>query len=437
MSSNVKKRVQQGLLTLPLVAFISGCGLAGSSADSSTDNRMSSQTAATDQPEVRVAGAAVKGVIRQGLVTANRLVSDKSGTYQLDRLATKPVRTDNDGRYELRLRGQAEGWALVELTADASTRMVCDVVPACEQASGETVAFGQPFQLDSAIVLRGAGDLTRDAIYLTPLSQLAIALAERATNGYSPESLQAAYQTVENWFGLSAGALRLAPPDLTQLDQAGDVSADALQVAVMNAAFLAVVNNNARWSSLGDVLDDMAGQITQTGQLAILGDGSNLALSDILAAAAVQASDLQQTVASGTLSQKLVIVEYRNVQRFKTIAGVYGTDGSTVADGSGTTGATGDTVAGLPANSALLSWQAPLTRENGVSLSMGEIAGYEVGYGPSPDNLSQSLAIGDAYVDELLIDELSAGTWYFAVRTLDTEGNRSRWSEVVSKVISI
>ncbi len=417
-------------------------------------------------------------MIRQGLVTANRLVSDKSGTYQLDRLAAKPVRTDNDGLYELRLRGPAEGWALVELTADASTRMVCDVVPACEQTSGEAVAFGQPFQLDSALVLRGAGELTRDAIYLTPLSQLAIALAERVPNGYSPESLQAAYQTVENWFGLSAGALRLAPPDLTQLDQAGDVSADALQVAVMNAAFLAVVNNNARWLSLGDVLDDMVSQIAQTGQLAIVGDGSNLALSDILSAAAVQASDLQQTVTSGTLSQKLVIVEYRNVQRFKTIASVYDADDSSVADstlqepvpdspdaggstdnssgtvdtgdgdgdgatdtsvadGSGSAGSAGDTVAGLPANAALLSWQAPLTRENGVSLSMGEIAGYEVGYGLSPDNLSQSLAIGDAYVDELLIDELSAGTWYFAVRTLDTEGNRSRWSEVVSKVISI
>ncbi len=61
MSSNVKKRVQQGLLTLPLIAFISGCGLAGSSTDHGSDSQVSSQATATDEPEVRVAGAAVKG----------------------------------------------------------------------------------------------------------------------------------------------------------------------------------------------------------------------------------------------------------------------------------------------------------------------------------------------------------------------------------------
>ena len=76
-----------------------------------------------------------------------------------------------------------------------------------------------------------------------------------------------------------------------------------------------------------------------------------------------------------------------------------------------------------------------MTRENGDSLAMGEIAGFEVVYGTSAENLDQSLAIGDASVDELLVDELTEGTWYFAIRTLDTDGNRSRLSEVVYKQI--
>lgn len=66
---------------------------------------------------------------------------------------------------------------------------------------------------------------------------------------------------------------------------------------------------------------------------------------------------------------------------------------------------------------------------------MGEIAGFEVVYGTSAETLDQSLAIGDASVDELLVDELAEGTWYFAIRTLDTDGNRSSLSEVVYKQI--
>ena len=56
-------------------------------------------------------------------------------------------------------------------------------------------------------------------------------------------------------------------------------------------------------------------------------------------------------------------------------------------------------------------------------------------YGTNADTLNQSLAIGDASVEELLVDELTAGTWYFAIHTLDTDGNRSRLSEVVYKQI--
>ncbi|MBC7183358.1 MAG: hypothetical protein H5U30_07280, partial [Marinobacter sp.] len=173
------------------------------------------------------------------------------------------------------------------------------------------------------------------------------------------------------------------------------------------------------------------------------------------------------------------VVQNRNVQHFQTIADVNADTGTTVGDTGETTGGTtsdttsdttsgttSDTTSGgtvadtgtqtseppatdtttgtttgtttevtIPANAALLSWTAPLTRENGESLAMGEIAGYEVVYGTSADNLDNSLAIGDASVDELLVDELTQGTWYFAIRTLDTDGNRSRLSEVVYKQI--
>lgn len=487
---------------LPAVVLLSGCGLDITSEETTT----AAQAPATAEPTVQIAGAAMKGVIQQGLVVANRLISDKDGYYAPQRQAAKPVLTADDGSYEWQLRGKAEGWALVELTADGGTRMICDVVPQCDQVGGQSVAFGQAMPLDSNFSLQGAGDLRLETVNLTPLTHLAVTLAERSADGLSPGAISNAYTTVETWFGLPAGALRLTPPDLTNLNAMTGVTADAIQVAIANAAFLALVNDNAQWGSISDVLADVTSQVSTTGQISVMGDGTNVALADLVSAAALQSSELQNTVDSSVISQKLVVVEYRNVQRFKTIADVNEesdtsivdsdatTDGTTGVDetagidsGSTTdsstdtttdtstdtsTGSTEEEIAGttepdssldsttdetvadtgtdtgtsepvtettpettLPANSALLSWTAPLTRENGESLAMGEIAGFEVVYGTSAETLDQSLAIGDASVDELLVDELAEGTWYFAIRTLDTDGNRSRLSEVVYKQI--
>jgi hypothetical protein len=347
--------------------------------------------------------------------------------------------------------------------------------------------------LDSSFSLLGAGDLRMETVNLTPLTHLAVTLAERSADGLSAVAISSAYTTVENWFGLPAGALRLTPPDLTDLDTVTGVSADAIQVAIANAAFLALVNDNAQWDSISDVLGDVTSQVSATGQISITGDGTAVALADLVSAAAVQSSELQNMVDSSVISQRLAVVQHRNVQRFKTIADVNEESDTSVADSGETTeeatggdetagtdsgnttdtatdtgtdtstdsdtGSTDEQVAGttepdtgtdtgtsepvteptpeetVPANAALLSWTAPLTRENGDSLAMGEIAGFEVVYGTSAESLDQSLAIGDASVDELLVDELTEGTWYFAIRTLDTDGNRSRLSEVVYKQI--
>ena len=456
MSYCGKKLSMHGLLIIPAVVLLSGCGLDMTSEDNGTAPQTQTSTDPTSET-IELAGAAIKGVIQQGLVTANRLISDKDGYYAPQREAAKPVLTADDGSYKWQLRGKADSWALVELQANDSTRMICDVVPQCEQSGAGPVAFGQPMALDSNFSLRGAGDLKMEIVNLTPLTHLAVTLAERSTNGLSPEALSGAYETVEGWFGLATGSLRLTPPDLTRLDESGGVSADALQVAIANAAFLALVNNNAQWNSISDVLSNMTTQVSATGQISLMGDGVNIALADLITVAAVQASELQATVDSSVISQRLVVVEHRNVQRFKTIADVYGEDDTNVAEPDETTddNSTGDTVVDngtdpetseppatepapedtTPANTALLSWTAPLTRENGDSLAMGEIAGFEVVYGTSQDSLDQSLAIGDASVDELLIEELTEGTWYFAIRTLDTDGNRSRLSEVVYKQI--
>lgn len=500
-----KKTSKHGLLILSLVVLLSGCGMETSSEDSSK----AAQTQGTTGQTVEIAGVAMKGVIQGGRVTARNLVANQDGYYETGFRAGWG-NTEDDGSYSLKLRHDADGWAHLELEARWGTRMICDVLPECDQPQGGPVAFGQPMDLDRDFRLTGVGNLGEVNVNLTPLTHLATALAQRSPSGLSPESVASAYRAVEGWFGLADGAMHLDPPDLTRLDELDGVAADALQVAIANAAFLALVNNNAQWDSISDVINNATVQVSETGQVSIMGDGTSVALADLVAAAAVQASDLQVTVDSSVISQKLVVVEYRNVQRFKTIAEVYGDTDTSVADtttdstGDTSTDSTTDTVADtgtdstaepdadtapdsttdtvadtttdsttepdadtapdsttdtvadtttdsttdsvadtsepaptdtVPANAALLSWTAPLTRENGESLALSEIAGFEVVYGPSAENLDQSLAIGDSSVEELLVDELTEGTWYFAIRTLDTDGNRSRLSDVVFKQI--
>ncbi|MDX1561062.1 MAG: hypothetical protein R3193_19295, partial [Marinobacter sp.] len=84
---------------LPAAVLLSGCGL-----DISGDEDATTQSSTTAEPTVQVAGAAIKGVIQQGLVVANRLIADKDGYYAPQRQAAKPVLTADDGSYEWQLR---------------------------------------------------------------------------------------------------------------------------------------------------------------------------------------------------------------------------------------------------------------------------------------------------------------------------------------------
>jgi len=88
----------------------------------------------------------------------------------------------------------------------------------------------------------------------------------------------------------------------------------------------------------------------------------------------------------------------------------------------------------LPDTAVTLTWTAPLTRVNGSSIALSEIASYEIYYGLSPDELSNTMVVsGDQTSAE--ISDLASGTWYFSISVIDTEGLKSEPSEVVSKTV--
>ena len=95
----------------------------------------------------------------------------------------------------------------------------------------------------------------------------------------------------------------------------------------------------------------------------------------------------------------------------------------------GTTGS--DTDNNSIAADIKLSWAAPAEREDNSSISLTEIAGYQVFYGQAQGQYPNNITINDGTAVGYTFTDFPAGTYYFVVTTLDTEGRESQYSSEV------
>ncbi len=107
----------------------------------------------------------------------------------------------------------------------------------------------------------------------------------------------------------------------------------------------------------------------------------------------------------------------------------------TVSDGeaSASTGTFSITVTSVGNASVTLSWTPPTQNEDGSTLT--DLAGYEVRYGRDGDNLDQAVQLSNASLNRYVVDNLTSGTWFFAVRAVNNAGASSVLSSVASKTI--
>jgi len=82
---------------------------------------------------------------------------------------------------------------------------------------------------------------------------------------------------------------------------------------------------------------------------------------------------------------------------------------------------------------ALVSWTPPTEREDGTTLD--DLAGYHVYWGKDPDDLRHTVPIKGEGQTSHLVENLEAGTWYFAVTAYCSNGLESAKSNVGSKTI--
>jgi hypothetical protein len=106
-----------------------------------------------------------------------------------------------------------------------------------------------------------------------------------------------------------------------------------------------------------------------------------------------------------------------------------------VSDGNATASLSGFavTVTQMSSGSATLNWGAPTQNTDGSALT--NLSGYRVLYGRSADNLDNAISLSNPSVNSAVIENLSTGTWYFAVVSLGAQGAESSRSNVVSTTI--
>lgn len=84
------------------------------------------------------------------------------------------------------------------------------------------------------------------------------------------------------------------------------------------------------------------------------------------------------------------------------------------------------------AGSATLTWSAPTQNEDGSALT--DLSGWKVVYGQSPSALTQSVQLTNPGLRSHVIEGLSAGRWYFAMRAVAGSGAATRESALTNLV---
>lgn len=141
-------------------------------------------------------------------------------------------------------------------------------------------------------------------------------------------------------------------------------------------------------------------------------------------------------------ARKLVIRAASSLILGLVLAGCQGGGGSdsgsegSEADRSSNQDSTQETASVKP-DSAVLSWDAPGYRVNGVGLPDGQISHYVVLWGQDPEQLNNSTEVTckDCQDMEYTVEDLNEGKWYFSVKTVDSEGRESVRAEPASKTI--
>jgi hypothetical protein len=90
----------------------------------------------------------------------------------------------------------------------------------------------------------------------------------------------------------------------------------------------------------------------------------------------------------------------------------------------------GASAAANAASSVKLSWAAPTARENGQALAVSDLTGYELYYTSDDPTVSGTVQVSGGTTTTYTVQNLAAGTYHFAMASIDATGMKSKLSTV-------
>ena len=296
-------------------SLLIACGGGGSSEP--TEQAITPETFTTIQ------GSAMKGAIVNGIVRAYLIEPQAGAMVKSDKALEVLARTNVRGEYQFKLPGQYDhSDIIIEVTADSQTRMTCDVTAGCgEVVYGDLFPLSDDFSLKTAVTGVSSGEI--HSAHLSPLTHMALAYASSNSDGFTSTSISNAFSHVETLMDLEQGAMQLAPADITDLERYPDLSKSEIEMGVISAAFLGLVNS-PDWGSIEEVLGRIEEEMSGAGQLAPVNVGTSpsVTLDDLFYNAAQISGDLLEAAGGGGHAEALSAVSAETTQSYQEISEV-------------------------------------------------------------------------------------------------------------------
>jgi hypothetical protein len=89
-----------------------------------------------------------------------------------------------------------------------------------------------------------------------------------------------------------------------------------------------------------------------------------------------------------------------------------------------------------PASSSVvtINWQPPTENTDGSPLT--NLSGYDIHYGTSSGDYTQSISVSNPGIATYVVDNLTPGTYYFSVAAVNAQGTESPLSSEVSATVN-
>lgn len=111
-----------------------------------------------------------------------------------------------------------------------------------------------------------------------------------------------------------------------------------------------------------------------------------------------------------------------------------GAAGTASTSPAATSAAAGGTTSTASSGAVTLNWMPPTENTDGTPLT--NLSGYDIHYGTSSGNYTQTITVSNPGIATYVVDNLTPGNYYFSVTAVNSQGTESPLSSEVTATVN-